>query len=121
MVFSYSSIVRKIEPVLFSGSVCENIMKGRASSDKFSLTTLEEADTEKKKTTMTASTTNTTAYQSVPGDVEMGVVYTSSCRQEGVDADVVNSCIASNAHEFISSFPQVLIHISHDYKCRLCL
>lgn len=81
------------EPVLFAGSVAENVGRGRASMEERPLLTLQEAmrqadqedgaglqlgacwDTKKKDKEQQA------AYQAVEGDLEMGKI--GSSQQEG--------------------------------------
>ncbi len=39
------------------------------------------------------------------GDIETGVA-ASEHKEDEVDEDIIRACIASNAHEFIKTFPQ---------------
>ena len=107
--------------MLFTGSVAENVAKGRIGS--LDQPVLPLADAMKVSDAETASqcsglmsmcgcasaSTGTRhrvasadhqAVAGVEGDIEMAVQPTT------VDDDIKEACIASNAHDFITSFPQ---------------
>jgi ATP-binding cassette subfamily B (MDR/TAP) protein 1 len=97
------------EPVLFTGSVAENIAKGRVDSLEQPVISLQEAmqNSDDSQTGllscfMRSSSAGKTATHApvAEKDVEMGVAAHSA------DEDIVDACIASNAHDFIKSFPQ---------------
>ncbi len=104
--------------MLFSGSVADNIAKGRPSLGEFHLLTLEEVAAQAKalkssggslKTGGSSKKSSSNRYRSVAGgvaDIESGA---GGEEEHVADEDVINACIASNAHEFIKSFPQVLL------------
>jgi len=103
------------EPVLFAGSVAENVGRGRASMEERPLLTLQEAmrqaDQEEgagllqcKACCWTRDEKQAASYQAVQGDVEMGKI--GLVQSEGADEDIVQACTASNAHAFIAAFPQ---------------
>lgn len=102
------------EPVLFQGSVADNIAKGRAEFGDTALLSLEEAmlESDRASKSASASTARTRTskgskdYSSVPVKTiemaEAGVNVDAAA----VDQDIINACIASNAHDFITTFPQ---------------
>ena len=111
------------EPVLFTGTVQENIAKGRIGSLDEPVMPLEEAmkisdDGEASLCPCCASLCGTVSPQThphshaaVPGsdavaaekDIELAQVGTGGAE---VDDDIVQACRASNAHDFIQSFPK---------------
>lgn len=94
------------EPVLFAGSVAENVARGRASMEEKPLLTLQEAmrlaDQEDGAGLLQLGTCFGTkklkepSYQAVEGDVEMGKV--DSEQQEGNEhhLDIVSSLISTS-------------------------
>ena len=102
------------EPVLFAGSVQDNIAKGREGSLDQPVKSLQEAmllsDAAQKSPfdACTSLCAGASTHVSVPvsdsavKDVEMGNVH----HQQHVSEDIVETCKASNAHDFIQSFPQ---------------
>ena len=80
------------EPCLFSGSVASNIAKGRAShvGEHQGVFTVEEANQARNDDEVSKA-----------ADEEVGLKPGSEFPPE----DVVQACIASNAHEFITKFP----------------
>lgn len=99
--------------MLFSGSVADNIAKGRPSHGEFHLLTLEEVAAQAKALKHSGGSlkfTGSNKYRSVVGDIESGVTVVDEDEKHRLhmaDEDVVSACIASNAHDFIQSFPQV--------------
>jgi len=110
------------EPKLFGGSVAENIAKGRTSHIQENLLTLSEAlqiaqeeyNAAHPTTCFCIPVVNANAnanQQLVPTiepaekDIELGQRI-STGSQTIVDEDIQQACIAANAHEFITTFPQ---------------
>eukprot|EP01035_Chromulina_nebulosa_P018834 gene18834-24615_t len=99
------------EPVLFSGSIAENVAKGRATDIESRLLTLEEAMAASDLTSglfgksKTSETKKGYSLANVndndkAGDIEMGNTLT-----DGVSSDIIDACKQSNAHDFIMTFP----------------
>lgn len=126
------------EPVLFQGTVAENVARGRSEAIREPLLTLDEAVAQaeaeqggnaslkalipciplrkgpaKDPQTTSASHAALPASEEDAGDIELG----SSLQKQntaqrkgisaasGVDEDIIDACVASNSHDFISSFP----------------
>jgi ABC-type multidrug transport system fused ATPase/permease subunit len=98
------------EPALFKGSIAENISKGRKEYGNMPLLSMEDAMVvaEQKNKENNSNTCKLWDRQSAKGDavstedvnVELGVPSSN----EQVDDDIKNACVASHAHEFITSF-----------------
>ena len=103
------------EPVLFTGTVQENIAKGRIGSLDEPVISLEQAMklSDENQVSMcvccarlcgpanndhTAVPSAESAVAKTNKDIELAHV--------GVDDDIVEACKASNAHDFIQSFPK---------------
>jgi ABC-type multidrug transport system fused ATPase/permease subunit len=114
---TYNSYVGQ-EPVLFTGSVAENVAKGRTSAGEKPLLSMEEAmhqsDSKRNEESncfhsgFLSRITYATDNMSF-SDIEMGL---KSIPQEDnsefvVDDDIIESCKASHAHDFVSKFPQL--------------
>jgi ATP-binding cassette subfamily B (MDR/TAP) protein 1 len=102
------------EPVLFTGSVAENIAKGRIGSLDQPVMPLAEAMKVSDAAEVSCFTTcaarcgcaGKNAHQTLPSG-ESGVVERDlELAPVSADQDIVDACIASNAHDFITSFPQ---------------
>jgi ATP-binding cassette, subfamily B (MDR/TAP), member 1 len=121
------------EPKLFSGSIVENIKLGRGEVnagmkiDNFETFLLKNSNgCFGSNDTATVEPTNTSQYSQVPatdgggggagtsaeggggGDVEMGGVSgggTIAAAAATVDPDVIDACTLSQAHQFITTFP----------------
>jgi len=112
------------EPVLFKGSISENIQRGRREYGDITLT--------EGGATPAASTSKSNDKYNMPVttdvDVEMGQVPAVN-GVNVVDEDVKNACIASNAHDFITSFTEGYdtdvgegsILVSGGQKQRICI
>lgn len=96
------------EPKLFAGSIAENIKLGRAEAslkiDDFE-TFLQKHPSGCFGHNTVVNPSNTPEYSQVPvaeggGDVEMG-----GAAATHVDPDVVDACTLSQAHQFITTFP----------------
>jgi len=101
------------EPVLFAGSIAENVAKGRANMIESELVGLNQAERNFKEgacncLTVCGDCCGTTHERVNTGekDVEMGKIYQPNGEEAKRDDsdDVIEACIASNAHEFISGF-----------------
>eukprot|EP01034_Spumella_vulgaris_P039260 gene39260-48499_t len=97
------------EPVLFTGSVADNIAKGRVDTQDDPVISLQEAMQERDKSLVallpnfgcgTAGAVKPTHSHVPANDLEAGVI------EHSADQDIIDACIASNAHDFIKSFPQ---------------
>ena len=89
------------EPVLFNGSVADNVAKGRAENMKAVPVSLEEAMREDGKGVACFGVCPSAAAAVVdPADEEIGLTNNKS-----VPDDIMQACISSNAHEFLSKFP----------------
>jgi ATP-binding cassette subfamily B (MDR/TAP) protein 1 len=98
------------EPVLFTGSVAENIAKGRVDTLEQPVLSLQEAmqNSDNAQTGLLSCFMRRSSGAGKPvthaavaeRDVEMGV------NAQSIDQDIIDACIASNAHDFIKSFPQ---------------
>jgi len=112
------------EPVLFKGSISENIQRGRREYGDITIT--------EGGATPAASTSKSNDKYNMPVttdvDVEMGQVPAVN-GVNVVDEDVKNACIASNAHDFITSFTEGYdtdvgegsILVSGGQKQRICI
>eukprot|EP00604_Paraphysomonas_vestita_P002962 CAMPEP_0174820940 /NCGR_PEP_ID=MMETSP1107-20130205/5094_1 /TAXON_ID=36770 /ORGANISM="Paraphysomonas vestita, Strain GFlagA" /LENGTH=1282 /DNA_ID=CAMNT_0016037263 /DNA_START=383 /DNA_END=4231 /DNA_ORIENTATION=+ len=115
------------EPKLFSGSILDNIKLGRADTTNTKLDDFEvymdnnescfgtalginknTEDNNNNNNNNNNPDTSTTKYSKVPtnntnenGDIEMG----ENKLLKNVDQDVIDSCVLSQAHKFISTFP----------------
>jgi ATP-binding cassette subfamily B (MDR/TAP) protein 1 len=95
------------EPVLFAGTVAENIAKGRVGALDQPLVPLAEAMHSADNAgaecfeELRALCSHASPYSAVAPaacDVEMGTL--------GVDQDILEAALSSNANDFISSFPK---------------
>ena len=99
------------EPVLFAGSILENIEKGRGSVQKSDVSSLMSVDAALQhvdymnsligKSQVSEIIPTAAVVPSVESDVESQVAATGA-----VPEDVIDACKASNAHDFISTFQQ---------------
>lgn len=89
------------EPVLFAGSVADNIAKGRVDFGDNAMKALEASRLGAKgnTTTTTPAVTTTTTVLPTNNDVEHGT-------SGGVPDDIRRAAEDSNAHEFITKFTQ---------------
>ena len=117
------------EPVLFQGSVADNIAKGRGGAEESAVLSVEDsmrlADAEHKasKKGCCGAPVSTIAHKPADAykahaagagaggvDVEVGISGSELRRGEmgrlDVDEDVMQAAIQSNAHDFISEFTQ---------------
>ena len=85
------------DPVLFAGSVADNIAKGRVDFGDNAMKALEASRLGAKANTTTAVTTTTVLPTN--NDVEHGA-------SGGVPDDIRRAAEDSNAHEFITKFTQ---------------
>ena len=108
--------------MLFKGSITDNIMRGRADADVDPVLSLEEAfalaekeahrDNNKALACLPEPfrrffTRNYSAAQQTPqGSEELRDIEMAGASQQ--DQSVIDAAVASNAHEFITSFTQVL-------------
>jgi ATP-binding cassette subfamily B (MDR/TAP) protein 1 len=102
------------EPVLFTGTVAENIAKGRVGALDQPVLPLAEAMKQSddstvgyfdeccgpctKKSHQAVATNEETAVVAAEGDIEMAPLAT--------DQDIIDAAMASNAHDFIRTFPK---------------
>lgn len=111
------------EPVLFKGTVSENIQRGRKEYGDITITDGSKASV--------PHTAKSNGKYSMPVatdvDIEMGEAAVNIT--DVVDDDVKNACIASNAHDFITSFTdgydtdvgEGSILVSGGQKQRICI
>ena len=109
------------EPVLFQGSVQDNIAKGREGSLDQPVMSLQEAMliSDAKQESVCAHVTSSICggsggtHAALPvsdssavstGDIELGNHHDGP--RKHVDEDIVETCKASNAHDFIQTFPK---------------
>ena len=109
------------EPVLFQGSVQDNIAKGREGSLDQPVMSLQEAMliSDAKQESVCAHVTSSICggsggtHAALPvsdssavstGDIELGNHHDGAHKH--VDEDIVETCKASNAHDFIQTFPK---------------
>jgi ATP-binding cassette subfamily B (MDR/TAP) protein 1 len=99
------------EPVLFQGSVSDNVSKGRATYGDTRLLSLEEVMKESDASaassccsTLVPPSTKKEAYKSVPPSDLEAPTSTASASSALPPADILDACVASNAHDFISTF-----------------
>ena len=85
------------EPVLFVGSIARNVSLGRAGNEHEPVVTLDEAIRLRGGNALCPTCAK--VYESVPqSDIEAPKV-------QSLD-DIIDACKASNAHDFINTFPQ---------------
>ena len=111
------------EPVLFKGTISENIAKGRADAVNIPLKTFddvlsEENGNECSVSCLSSGNAKVTQQQDyatreeVPpptaiaggGDVELGRVKSTAATLNGVPDDVIEATTKANAHDFVSAF-----------------
>jgi ABC-type multidrug transport system fused ATPase/permease subunit len=116
MYFSYVGQ----EPVLFKGSITDNIMRGRADADVDPVLSLEEAFVLAEKETHRDNKalaclpepfrrlfirSYREAQQTPQGSEELRDIEMAGASQQ--NQSVIDAAVASNAHEFITAFTQV--------------
>lgn len=100
------------EPILFSGSVKDNVIKGRAGMESLRLPNMDEIlinnaneSTDLEELMMKDAVVNNIEVVKDDGDVEMAIQ--NKKNETDVDkSDYVKACKASYAHDFIMQFPQ---------------
>lgn len=89
------------EPVLFQGSVLDNIIQGRSENADIQIPPLEELVHAQSSSMPCCPRTHGEHVPLEPVDIETG------CGEnDSIPADVQAACVAANAHDFISTFPQ---------------
>ena len=93
------------EPVLFTGSITENIIKGRVSTEHDQVLPLSQFLSNSNNLftkNQSYEAIKTTQAESSQKDIEMGVIEDDLI----APSDVIEACKQSNAHEFITGFTQ---------------
>ena len=95
------------EPVLFTGSVAGNVAKGRIGSLDQPVVSLEDA-MKASDDAQRGFCAGSCCHQQVGASDQYVVAPTSDIEMATpkVDQDITEACTASNAHDFISSFPK---------------